>query len=156
LLSSHEFSENIGVLDVEGHWVDHWVMPLLFVSVEVVVRCITAITYNVRASHYPIFVIAVWGISIQIFLVLAHLHVFSFPLVFPHFFGSEGNLFELFLLFNFALIVLSISEVLLVKLLIKILSIIPLHILLSLLFCLPPLLASDLLLLQAGIDEFIF
>ena len=73
-------------------------------------------------------------------------------LVGGYFLGREGDLLELFLLFDSTLILLGAHKVLLVELSVQFAPVTLLHVFQSLAFCLHPLLTPPLLLLYAVLD----
>lgn len=149
LLLSQELAQDVRVLDVVGKWVDHGVVALLLVDVEVVAGCVDAVVYDGRPCHNSVLVVAFGGELVKVLFVLTHLHLLSSLLVAGYFLGREGDFLELFLLLDSTFILLGAHKVLLVELPVQLAPVALLHVFQSLAFGLHPLLTPLLLLLYA-------
>lgn len=135
-------------------------MPHLLIDVEVVFggcsQSDRPIGYDIGTIHNSILLTSSRTCSIQIFLILAHLHKFPLSFILGDFLRSERHLLKLFLLFDSTLIFLGISIVFLIDLSSKFLPVTALHVVESALFCLEPLLIFSFTFLNAMLDELLF
>jgi hypothetical protein len=156
LLLSKEFPQNVGILDIVGHWVDHGIMLPLLVNVKIIACRIAAVVDDGGPSHNAVLIANLRSNPIQILFVLVHLHHFSLPLVICYFLWCEGDFLKLLLLLHSTLVLLGIHKVLFVELSIQIIPIALSNVLEPPLLCLPPLLASLFLLLYSVLNVFVF
>lgn len=153
LLLAHELTQDVWVLDVVWHRIDHRVVSRLLVRVEIVARVASAHN-GISCDNLRLAAISRREL-IQVLLVLVLLQESAFSLILCNFLRSECNLIEFLLLPHPAFALLRIATILLIELSIQLVPIGFACIIKPALLCLPPLLTALFLLLNSMLNELV-
>jgi hypothetical protein len=79
-LPPHELLENIRVLYVVRHGIEHRIMTCLLADIEVIAADVASVAHNCRACHNAVLIGRVGGDLVQVLLILVHLYLLPFAL----------------------------------------------------------------------------